>query len=283
MFEVGVRIKMPKRRFNSMSTAEFARRKRAKRSKNMFYKKRKYKRTGFAKAVMSVVNRKAEVKEAYRQIAVNVALDHNQLNNLDSNVFYTTNGLSGEATGGTQNARVGGKIFVKGIKVALMIESMQMRPQVNYWLYLVRRKDKVDDAIITKDDMFEGLSTTIPMDYIDTERVHVLYCKKIVIKMPNQGTAKDMQAPQGWANLAESDGISKATITNPQKIVKFYVPINKTVPYVDHTDVLGRPVPTWHYQWVMISYDNYVTNAGGAGATPTGHVHMTQVLKFTDV
>lgn len=275
---------MPKRRFNSMSTAEFARRKRAKRAYNAFYKKKKLKRrtTRFSRAVMSVVNRKAEVKEAYRQIAVNVALDHNQINNLDSNVFYMTQGANGEHLS-SSGIRIGQKIFVKGIKVSLMIESMQMRPQVTYWLYLIRRKDTADNAITTKADMFEGLSTTIPMDYIDQDRVHVLFCKKLVLKMPNNGTLKDMQAPQGWANEAEPDGISKATITNPQRIVKFYVALNKTINFLDIQDVTGRPIAAHHYQWVMTSYDNYTTNAGGVGATPTGHVHMTQKIRFTDV
>lgn len=231
---------------------------------------------------MAVVNRKAEVKEAYTLVCTNQALNHNQVDNLDSNVFYMTQGANGEHLS-SSGIRIGQKIFVKGIKVSLMIESMQMRPQVTYWLYLIRRKDTPDNAITTKSDMFEGLSTTICMDYIDTERVHVLYCKKFVLKMPNNGTSKDMQAPQGWANEAEPDGISKATITNPQIIKKFYIPINKQIRYLDLQDVTGRPIASQHYQWVMISYDNYVTNAGGVGATPTGHVHMSQKILFTDV
>lgn len=262
----------------------YSRAKRARRASNMKYKKKKAytRRTNFSRAVMRVVNRKAEVKEAYRQIAVNVALDHNQINNLDSNVFYMTQGANGEHLS-SSGIRIGQKIFVKGIKVSLMIESMQMRPQVTYWLYLIRRKDTADNAITTKSDMFEGLSTTIPADYLDQDRVHVLFCKKFVLRMPNNGTSKDMQAPQGWANEAEPDGISKATITNPQRIVKFYVPINKQICYLDIQDVTARPIAAHQYQWVMTSYANYSTNAGGVGATPTGHVHMTQKIRFTDV
>lgn len=252
-------------------------------------------RTKFARAVKSVILRTMETKEVFRQLAVNTSVRHNVLLNIDDNAFYTLLGTRGEDMVNTtaSGTRIGKEIFVKGIKVALMIESMQMRPQVTYWLYLIKNIKNPDTGITSKSDIFEGRSTTIPLDYLDTDKCHVLFCKKITLRMANAGTTKDMPT-QGYALQDESGpgdgmgstyvGVDKSTITNPKKIEKFYVPINKKFTYRDDADGQSTlPVSYQRYQWVMVAYDNYSTDSS-VGTTPdAGHVHMTTILKYKDI
>lgn len=97
-----------------------------------------------------------------------------------SNVFRIGTGIDGEMVenGGHGNNRFGKRIFVKGIKCAINLESQQYRPSVNYTLYLIRRKEHPADALTSQSDMFEGCSTTLPLDYINHQKVQVLFAKK---------------------------------------------------------------------------------------------------------
>lgn len=260
-------------------------------------KRRKFRRprTKFARAVKSVILRNMETKEVFRSIATNVSVRHNVLLNLDDNAFYTYLGTRGEDMSNTTStgSRVGKEIFLKGIKVALMIESMQMRPQVTYWLYLIRNNKNPDTGITSKSDVYEGKSSTIPLDYLDTDKCRVMFCKKITLRMPNTGTTKDMPT-QGYALQGETGpgdgmggvyaGVDKSTVTNPKTIQKFYVPVNKKVMFRDDADGQATlPIPSQRYQWIMVAYDNYSTDSS-VGSTPdAGHVHMTTVLKFKDI
>jgi len=256
------------------------------------YKKYPRKYSRFANKVMKVVNQRAEQKIQFRQLVNNQVLLHNSIQNLESNVFHIGNGTNGEQIAtGAGALRVGQKIFVKGIKVCLNLESQQYRPSVNYWLYLVRRKISPHDAITSKDHMFEGVSTTIPCDYIDTSKCQVIFSKKFNPKMPNTGVSTVMQSasnnpgqPDGTAFKVFND-LDYELFTNPQVISKFYVPINKTISYQDHNDgTVERETPTdyWHYQWVMYGYDNFTTNTANA-TYPLGHITMSQKILFTDV
>lgn len=263
--------------------------KKSKSSSRAMYKKRKLrmKRSKFASAVMSVVNRRAETKEVFMEVAQNWPLIHNNLQNIYINAFYSDIGLRGEQWNGPSTAtgtRVGKTIFVKGIKVALMIEALQKRAQTNFWLYLVRNNKAPTTAISAKGDMFEGRSSTIPMDYIDTDKVKVLFCKKMVLRMPNAATSASMDA-SGFAPTWDNAGNpqQKFVVTNPQKIQKFYIPINKKIEYQDPDDGASSYPQAWaHYQWVICSYDNYASPSSGTDST-IANLHMTTVMYFTDV
>lgn len=262
-------------------------------AKKRMYKPRKTikkkSNTKFARAVMSVVNRKAEVKTQPKVVADYSEVKHNQIQNLTDNALFTRLGTTGEGgVNGLNSSRIGKKIFAKGMKVALNIQQSQKRALCRYVLYLVRNKVVPDSTINQKDEMFEGYSTTIPMDYIDTDKVDILFAKYITIKMPNQATAKDMVNPSGLANLAETDGISKAVITNPQHFSKFYIPLNRVITYRDYSDSASfseQPLGHQKYQWVLTAYDNHDTDRD-QGVTPDqvlAHIKMTTILQFTDV
>lgn len=280
-------------RYCPYARPSLARRRAALRKRNTaMYKVKKVKplRSKFARNVMAVVNRAAETKEVYRELAVNQAIRHNNVMLISSNAFYSEVGTRGEdlANSSATGTRVGKTIFLKGIKVAINLEALQKRPQTTYWLYLVKNKTNPDEGIDLKSEMFEGRSSTIPMDYIDTDKVQVMFCKKFVLRMPNQATSSSM-AISGFAPLAETGGNPeyKGVVTNPQKIEKFYVPINRKIEYRDdHGDNVGRtfPIAPLRYQWVMIGYDNYYSPSDPANAdSHIGSLHMTTVMKFTDV
>lgn len=262
-------------------------------NKKKSYKKRKFgaRRTAnFAKAVMAVVKKKSETKEVFRSLLVNGQCRHNNVQVITDNAFYTELGTRGEdlVNNSTSGTRVGKTIFLKGIKVSIMLENLQKRPQCTYWLYLIKNKQYPDVPITEPSMMFEGKSTTLPMDYIDQDRVHILFCKKFVVKMPNIGTSKDMEA-SGMAHVGETDGtdigVSKAVVTNPQIIQKFYVPINRTIEFRDDHAGSTRtfPIAPHRYQWVLVTYNNFSTPSDTNNAdSHVGSIHMTQTLYHTD-
>lgn len=254
-------------------------------------------RTRFSRAVRRTVLQMSETKECQREIAQNAKITHNFPLNLNTNALFCSRGTAGEEFGdgaGDQNGtRIGQRIFVKGIKVAIQIEAQQYRPKTTYWLYLIRNKRNKDATLDTKSEIWEGRSTTIPLDYIDTSKVDVMFCKKFVLTMPNMGTTTFMEttsaAGVGALDKASgtayvvSGGLNYSTVTNPQVIQKFYIPINKTILYGDSNDAGYADIPnSLRYQWVIVGYDNYTTATNDLIA-PCGHVSMTTIMKFKDV
>lgn len=264
--------------------------KKSKPSSRAMYKKRKARvgKSKFAKAVRSVILRNMETKEVFLEPAVNRTITHNKITHIDANAFYCELGVRGEDSLSTtaSGCRVGKEIFIKGIKVAINLEARQKRAQTTYWLYLIRNKVNPSTNITQKAEIYEGRSSTIPMDYIDTDKVHVLFCKKIVLRMPNAATSASMAA-SGFAPTWDNSGNPemKFVVTNPQKIEKFYIPINKKIIYNDDADgASGRvkPVPGNQYQWLMIGYDNFTTPDTGTDSE-LASLHMTTVMYFKDV
>lgn len=264
----------------------------------------KNKRSVFARSVMRVVNNQAEQKELFVNVVSNQEIWHNHVQNLYDNVFKMAQGVNDDqimtSQSSTALSRIGGKIYVKGIKVAMNLESQQYRPSVKYTLFLIRKKVLPQTAITTKDDMYEGTSTTIPCDYIDKQKCHILFAKSFYPKMPNMGTSLAMKQS---ADGSSENGFAYTTqtaitgtenyqiVTNPQIQKKFYVPINKHIQYQDGHEGGGSaqiPIDPLRYQWVIVAYDNFTTHTGPptlAGATgwPVGHITLSQKLIYTDV
>lgn len=275
----------------------YRRSKKSKWSRPSIYRKGRRRRPKgkFARKVMNVVNKSAETKEVMSNICTNLMITHNTVTNLNSNALTCQVGVFGETItghGGYSGCRIGNRIFVKGIQVAMHIENQQYRPNVMYMLYLIRNKANRDLTISNKSQMFEGLNTTIPLDYIDTAQVDILFSKKFKVKQDGMGTS----LPAGAAGvfdtsevifpvvdpLAPYEGID-TVVTNGRYMGKFYVPINKSIQYQDAEDVNAREVPsTYRYQWVIWAYDNRSTPTGNV-TWPIGHVNMTTKMKFTDV
>lgn len=250
-----------------------------------------------ARVVRRTVLRMSETKECQREIAQNAQITHNFPLNLNTNALFCSRGTAGEemgdGAGDNNGTRIGQKIFVQGIKVAIQLEAQQYRPKTTFWLYLVRNKRNKDATLDTKAEMWEGRSTTVPLDYIDTSKVEVAFCKKFVLTMPNMGSTVAMSttSAQGLGVKDSASGTAftvsggevYTTVTNPQVLKKFYIPINKTIVYGDTNDGGYADIPnSLRYQWVIVGYDNYTTVTNDLIA-PLGHVSMTTVMKFKDV
>lgn len=288
-----VDYEMPlKRKYPRKSYASAKRFKRGYRGKSKNYGRRV--KGKFAKAVMRAVNRNAEVKSQMVLWRDNMTLWHNNVENICNNAFQLPLGLRGDGIATTNGCRVGKRIFVKGIKVSMNLESQQYRPQVNFWLYLVRDRVNVNASITTKAQMFEGVTTTIPCDYIDKEKCDIMFCKKFVLKMPNSGTNQPMKqdatgvAENGFAyKTAEGPlGVNDWEVfTNPQLCKKFYVPINRNLYFRDEDDVADTPIGSQRYQWVIIPYDNFTSSSviPATAGYPAGHITFSTKVLFTDV
>lgn len=278
--------------YGSKYMSRSGRRKRSNSSMRFKTRARAPLRAKFARRVMRIVNRRAETKKVFKNCTGGsggqTQLNHNNVTLLQFNALQTDLGSRGEdINGGTAGgSRIGKKIYLKGISCAINLESIQKRPHVTYWLALMRNKKDPYANISTKGDIFEGLNSTIPMDYIDTDKVDVKFMKKFVLRMPNSGTSSSMAAPgfaPTWVN--DGDPQMKFTVTNPQKIAKFWVPFNRTIEFNDWDPSATegkRPQPKDMYQWVMWSYDTHATPDTGADSE-TGRIELTTVMKFTDV
>lgn len=276
--------------------------KRRKAYRNKFNKRKSFRRRPasrrprrkFASKVMNVVNRKAEVKEVMLNVCTNTPVLHNDVLNLMDNAFYSNVGVIGEQIGiGSNGARTGKKLYAKGINVALHIENQQYRPEVKYTLYLVRNKRNIDLKLTAKGQIWEGVNTTIPLDYIDTSKVDIMFQKNITVRQSNVGTTNTA----GGAGVFDTskvvvgadplpfvyEGID-SVVTNARYMGKFYIPINKTILYRDYFEgdnAQTVPVAS-RFQWVLTGYDNRSTTTGDT-TWPLGHVNMTTKFKFTDV
>jgi len=251
----------------------------------------------FAKRVMAVVNRKAEVKKQMIQLVANQVVYHNNILNITSNAFRTQIGASGDQIGFGAGIRVGNEIFVKGLRISLILEAQQYRPQTKWMLMLIRSKQQPEDIINSKAQIYEGVSTSIPCDFVDPTKVDILFKKSFTLRMPNSGTSEAMEVsapgtgPNGFAYEYGTGplgaDVSYHCFTNPRYNGTFYVPINKKIKYQDFGDVaaLSLPTATQHYQWVLTAYDNFTTFTGppAVGGWPLGNMTMSQQMLFTDV
>lgn len=257
-------------------------RKRAKTTRviNKSYKRRPLKGS-FATKVMSVVNRKAEVKTQYVEFCDNTDLHHNVLQNINTQFITIPIGTASEAQGRSTGCRIGNTIFLKGVHFRCIIESQQYRPNCDYWIFLVRNK-KAGATAITSSIMYEGLTTQLPTDFIDKEEVEVIMTKKISPRWP--GTAVD-NAMNTTGTGGISDGNAHPTSSdtssqpNPKKIVNWYVPFNKKIRFSDGST---SAVESQTYQLCIMSYNNDSTITNG-GTWPCGHIWLGTKFMFTDV
>jgi hypothetical protein len=241
-------------------------------------------RTKWARRVMNVMNNYAERKIQYTEIADNFTLTHNEVQSLNTNALYTQRGpyseINGQSVANYQGNRIGKKIYVKGMSIRGIIESQQYRPNVDYWLYLVRNVND-EGAINSNTKMFEGLTDQLPTDYVDNEKVQVLYCKKMKPRMPNPGADNAMNTTgtggisDGNAHPADIVG----SVPNPKTVFKDYIRLNRYVTYKDNST---DPVAYFKYQWVIVSYNNNSTINNG-GTWPCGHLWLNTKMYFTDV
>jgi len=277
-----------KRRVSHATLRAYKRRKAYVRTRKYKNTGRRYQRAPFARKVMSVVNKNAEVKSFMTNICTDTTLNNNQIHCLWNNAFELS-------VGGSEGQRVGQKVYLKGLKVAINIEAQQYRPKTFVWVYLIRNKRAPDTDITTAAQMFEGIQNRVANDFIDKERVDILWAKKFTLLMPNVGTALSHNTGAGTTpdppytfDHESASGALWTVSGNPKVCKKFYIPLNFSVRYRDYEDgSTDREIPaTYRYQWVCVGYDAYNTPVVGETyhtTYPLGHITMNQKLLFTDV
>lgn len=246
------------------------------------------KKTRFAKKVMRVVNTYSEEKNHMMELADNMVIKHNTVQLISDNAFLTNVGNTAEQKSNAgAGTRIGRKIYAKGIACSLIIESQQYRPNVDYWIMLVRNKSDPDTKIETKAMMYEGVSDQIPTDYLDPARCHVMYSKKIKPRMPNPGIddAMNISGAGGISDGNAHNATGGRSIPNPKTLMKFYVPLKKNLTFRDYTENVTDsrlPLAAQRYQWVIVAYNNN-SSIGNGGTWPCGHLWFTTKFKFSDV
>lgn len=290
-------------------------RKRKTYGKRKMYKRKSYKkkprltkrtRGAVTRVVKKVLDSRTETKNVIMEIVRNAPVLADNIVCLTDNAFYTKIGIFGQELPNITNfngaARIGNEIYARGMQVSIHIEAQQYRPETTWWLYLIRNRVEGSDAITAKSDIFEGRSPLIPMDYIDPQKVDILFRKKWILRMPNQGTilpagtGAGLGQPPGTFDVnGELPGTVEdydwRVVTNPQKIEKFYVPLKRKIKYVRDQRAPQNyfPIADHQYQWVCCAYDNYASTItggatpGGVALYPIGHVSMTTKLMFTDM
>lgn len=255
----------------------------------------RYRRTGLTKRIKRTVMSMAETKESYRVICENQSLTQNQVLEIDSNPLETYTGTMGDRMPVDQNTtnngnRIGSAIYAKGLKMRILLEAKQSQPDTTFKLFLVRNKEQPDGGI-DKATMFERLKTTtqfpVHLDYVDTNKVDILYCKKFKPKMLPMGTMEAEQAGTDEARTVIPESVTAAeetrtVVTNPRVMAKFYVPLNRNIYYRDRDGTnANNNLPVWsqRYRWVMVSSAGY----SQADGNEIGHVSLTQKLLFKDI
>lgn len=200
----------------------------------------------------------------------NLTLVHNQLKVIRNNIFATVQGTD-------HTNRIGDKIHAKYIKFKMYFENQQYRPKATYTILVLRNKNDASANILDNENIYEGVTTSKNIDYIDYNKYEVLYSKRITVN--NSGSSDGPISAMGTGGI---DGESKAlgaetVIGNPTKHHTFKVRLNRTIQYLDGTNTPS----TMKFALAVIPYCNYTTATGGT-TYPVGHVSVASCFVFKD-
>lgn len=250
---------------------KYARRARRKFRRRVYRRSRRYARKAFSKAVRRVLRKTTETKSTIANVAENnKVLYHNGVNVLTTNLFATSQGTSHEQ-------RIGDRIFAKAFALKMYFENQQYRDNVQYLVLIIRNKNMSGQDIVIGEDIWEGVSTTKCLDWIDTNKYDVMFAKRVWVKH---------DSTPGTANIMGTGGLDGQTGLNPdsveyigqgKRLVKFYIPIRKLMKYNDGST---RP-STMSYSLCVVPYISYTAQTGGT-VYPAGHVSWVGKFYFKD-
>lgn len=229
-------------------------------------KRNKLLRSTIKKQILSM----AETKHTHIEFASNQELLHNQWTRIEPDILkYITNG-------NRTFERIGDKIFLKGIAFRILLEGQQYRPITTYKIIMIRNR-REDDEMVTGTNIFEGTTTTKCLDFIDTNKYEVKFIKTVVVRMPNSGTSNPMGGTVHGAANKVLGGEDYEVFGNPQKLLKFYVPFNKTITYRDNAATASD------YSWNLgvIAYCNFSTTTNTT-TYPVGHISCVAKMYWKD-
>lgn len=123
-----------------------------------------------ARIAEKVFMRHTETKHATRQLAGAQELYHNSSVRLTKNILYTVQGTN------DANHRIGDEIWVKGVKVYLMLEDKWDRPNTTYCVWIAKARDTVANSSTVP---LKNITGALPMDPMDTEQVQRVVYRKM--------------------------------------------------------------------------------------------------------
>jgi len=275
---------MPKRS-SSRATTPYKRRKTA--SYPMYYKKKTLMRKPFRRQVRRLVNAMAETKVVLRTVSNNFGVKQNYMLLLDPNLLKSDTGIDGETlnppeqVGATAGARIGRKIFARGLSLRFKLENFQNQPSLTYRVIILR--NKVGNSLTADHaNIWEGSHDDKMIDYIDTERWEVKFSKLYTLRMPGFGTgAATSTTGQGAGTASVSQENGTSWIGRPKKFVKTYIPINKEILYPATRNGAGFTVPyNQHWQMLIMCYSAFTAPNNGDAL---GFVDCTTKMYFKDL
>lgn len=223
---------------------------------------------GLKRAIKRTMLSLAESKHIFANDAQNLTLLHNQLHVIRNNIFATVQGTD-------HTNRIGDKIFAKYIRFKMYFENQQYRPFATYTVLVLRNKNDASANIVDGENIYEGVTTSKNIDYIDYNKYEVLYSKRIVV---------NSRTGPGTNDAMGSGGIDGAAWINDQMWVgqasrhhTFKVRLNKTIQYLDGTNTPS----TQKFAIAVIPYSSYTTTTAGS-TYPVGHVSVASCFVFKD-
>lgn len=220
--------------------------------------KRKYnrllRRTAIRQAVAS-----NETRCSMFGISDGQAIAHNNFLTLESSLFSLAPDILTNEGGSSywKKGVIGNSYYCRGVSFRFMLENFNDRPHVIYRFMVVRA---AHGNTPNRADLFEGLSGNKMLDYIDKDKYTVVYQKWISVKAHNGGTNA---APSGTTGISSG---AEDRFTNPKKIVKIYMPVNKVIKLQDYSDretidgVANRQrQKDFNFHVLLYAYDNYFT------------------------
>lgn len=216
----------------------------------------------------------AENKHQFTNICNNRALNHNIVEVLNDNLFGTFQGTDA-------HMRIGDKVYGRYIQIKMYFENQQYRPKAAYLVLVLRNKSNPQNPITDGENIFEPITTSKNLDYIDYNKYQVLYSKRVIVNDSGSttGTNAVMNTNPAGVFPDGTAAFGSSVIGNPTRYHTFKVWLNKNINYLEG----GSSLPvTQRYSLAIIPYATYTTNTDNA-VYPVGHVSAVSKFYFKDV
>lgn len=246
------------------------------------YKRRYRPKKKFERRVMRVVNNLAETKIAMKNCANNLNLQHNTLVTLETSMCDTTHGnASLRPDLAFTGNRIGKRIYAKGLQIRIKLENDQKQPGVQYRIYVYKVQPGQLATAPSTLNFYQGVHTDKLMDYQRGDLYKCLYVKNVKVVAPNQGTTEGHTVGPGNYNVRQDvTEEDERVIMRGQKVLKFWIPIKKTIEYPRYEAGSGDDTPIYdHYGCCVMAYSNYNTTTGNI----IGYCDMSYKFYYTDV
>lgn len=259
---------MPKRKRGNAGGMSKRRRIMRRRRKSRYSKLRP--RTRFAKAIKRVLLKNSETKVKQFSVAQNTTLEHNELTVLNTNMLTIGQGSGDEE-------RDGQEVYCRGIKLKFHFENQQYYPIARYDIKLIRNRVSPNSAMNTGDNIWEGISTSKQLDWVDKESWIVRHLKTVIVKQSASGSSRPLGDTVPGVADVDHLGSDYEVIGNAQRYVNIWIPFNRRVRYRDAT---SDPMDgKWNL--CVLAYGPYGATTSSA-VWPIGHCTGVAKLYFKD-